>query len=196
MRLLYLSTISLLFLILSALSGGDFTLEELSGCRQEAEQEGLHSYGDEEPELRSKKLSDDKDDVESLSEEMHENLANVIELESLTSPTAERLGVLRVSKEEFNKLDENKKRELTKDLSAENWNELLEKFWAAGEDEENEKNISILYYALQHDEERRLEMLKEALNNDLKYLFMGMSDLVYVPDTPRVTPLLEQELEA
>ncbi len=82
---------------------------------------------------------------------------------------------------------------MTKDLSTEEWNKLIESLWVEGGD--YEKNISIVYYTLNYDEDRRLEMLDEALRNNLEYLFVGMRDLVYVPRTPRLIRFLERGLE-
>lgn len=76
-------------------------------------------------------------------------------------------------------------------LSAEHWNELLEKRWEGDGD-----NAIHLYYTLHYKEGRRLAMLKEALDKKLDYLFAAMIDPAYVPRVPKVMELLERELRS
>lgn len=65
--------------------------------------------------------------------------------------------VLRMNRVEFTGLDKDKKIELTKDLSAEEWNILIGSF--RDDDEDYEENVSITYYTLNYTDERWLGML-------------------------------------
>lgn len=110
-----------------------------------------------------------------------------MELEEEPLPAKKKPKVLGINREAFdgNLLDD--KYKLTETLTAEQWNELLEKFWDEGK--ELEDNVSIIFYTLNYDEDRRLGMLKKALEGAFKgklgYLFTAMCHLAYVPDTPK-----------
>ncbi len=190
MRLYCLSTLSILVVIVATLSGGDCALSAPGKRRRDAKQDGLHSPSDETRKL--KKPCYEKDMEQSF--EGATGSLDVIEIAETPLLGVAGPKVLMMDRVEFEGLDKDRKMELTKDLTAGDWNELLGKLWV--EEEDYEKNVSIMCYTLQYAEGRRLEMFEEALTAKLDHLFAAMCGLAYVPRNPKVMAILERGLKA
>ena len=144
MRLSCISALSLSAVVFSTLSGGDCAHVELEEIK--VAQDSPHSPSNERSKL--KKVPRAKH-IEPLSEGIPRNSEKVMKVDGAPLQVTEGPQVLRMDREIFNGLDAVAKNELTKDLSAGEWNELLAKFWVQGED-----NAAVLFYTLHYDEER------------------------------------------
>lgn len=105
---------------------------------------------------------------------------------------AGKVSLLGFGKEELRKKTPEEKRELTKKLTAEEWNEFLAK-WHNDPDENFGDNF--IYYTLSYGDFERLEMMKEALDKGLEFLFKSMAELAYVPRHPSVASVLEEGMK-
>ena len=139
MQLSYLQTVSLLAVVLPKLNEGDCARLELS--EEKVAQSSLHYYSHGKPVSERPSLGKD---VGKDVERMPKNSKDSLDINEEVLPAKKSSKVLGMDRNAFKKEDEAVKRALTQELTAKEWNELLERFWA--EDEEHQKNVSVIFY--------------------------------------------------
>lgn len=100
--------------------------------------------------------------------------------------------ILGRRKESIEGLEHDTREKLTKDLTAQQWNELLSKWY---DKEQESLDPKYGFYTMQLSDEKRVMLMREAFEENLHFLFTTMAVHAYTPHSPAVIELLEKGIE-